>query len=220
MGKIIRILLADDHTIVRQGMAQLLEQQPDLKVVGEANNGNKAVEMAIKLTPDLVILDIAMPLLNGIEAAKRIRKELPDCKILILSMYSHEHYIHQLLETGVSGYLLKDSSGIEIVQAIRDAMKNKTVMSPSISKKIENSLMSPYKNHSREERYNILSNREREVFQLIAEGFSTKQITEMLFISISTVKSHRSKIMTKLGVDSPTHLVRIAIKLGLVDPDF
>ena len=125
MGKIIRILLADDHTIVRQGMAQLLEQQPDLKVVGEANNGNKAVEMAIKLTPDLVILDIAMPLLNGIEAAKRIRKELPDCKILILSMYSHEHYIHQLLETGVSGYLLKDSSGIEIVQAIRDAMKNK-----------------------------------------------------------------------------------------------
>lgn len=220
MGKIIRILLADDHTIVRQGMAQLLEQQPDLKVVGEANNGNKAVEMAIKLTPDLVILDIAMPLLNGIEAAKRIRKELPDCKILILSMYSHEHYIHQLLETGVSGYLLKDSSGVEIVQAIRDAMKNKTVMSPSISKKIENSLMSPYKNHSREERYNILSNREREVFQLIAEGFSTKQITEMLFISISTVKSHRSKIMAKLGVDSPTHLVRIAIKLGLVDPDF
>ncbi len=220
MGKVIKVLLADDHTIVRQGMKHLLEEQADIKVVGEANNGNVAVKMAADLNPDVVILDIAMPLLNGIEAAKRIRKELPDCKILILSMYSHEHYIHQLLETGVSGYLLKDSSGLEIIQAIRAAMKNETVMSPSILEKIEASLLSPYKKSSREERYNHLSNREREVFQLIAEGFSTRQITEMLFISISTVKSHRAKIMEKLGIDSPTHLVRIAIKLGLVDPDF
>ncbi len=220
MGKVIKVLLADDHTIVRQGMKHLLEEQADIKVVGEANNGNVAVKMAADLNPDVVILDIAMPLLNGIEAAKRIRKELPDCKILILSMYSHEHYIHQLLETGVSGYLLKDSSGLEIIKAIRAAMKNETVMSPSIQEKIEASLLSPYKKSSREERYNHLSNREREVFQLIAEGFSTRQITEMLFISISTVKSHRAKIMEKLGIDSPTHLVRIAIKLGLVDPDF
>ncbi|MCF6186652.1 MAG: response regulator transcription factor [Desulfobulbaceae bacterium] len=220
MGKVIKVLLADDHTIVRQGMKHLLEEQADIRVVGEANNGNVAVKMAADLNPDVVILDIAMPLLNGIEAAKRIRKELPDCKILILSMYSHEHYIHQLLETGVSGYLLKDSSGLEIIQAIRAAMNNETVMSPSIQEKIEASLLSPYKKSSREERYNHLSNREREVFQLIAEGFSTRQITEMLFISISTVKSHRAKIMEKLGIDSPTHLVRIAIKLGLVDPDF
>ena len=220
MGKKIRVLLADDHTIVRQGMAQLLEQQPDIHVVGEANNGNVAVKMATELNPDIVILDIAMPLLNGIEAAKRIRKELPDCKILILSMYSHEHYIHNLIETGVSGYLLKDSSGVEIVKGIRAAMKNEIVMSPSISKIIEASLLSPYKNLSKGERYENLSNREREVFQLIAEGFSTKQIAEMLFISTSTVKSHRTKIMDKLGIDSPTHLVRIAIKLGLVDPEF
>ncbi len=216
----IRVLLADDHTIVRQGMAHLLEAQTDIKVVGEANNGNVAVKMAIELNPDIVILDIAMPLLNGIEAAKRIRKELPNCKILILSMYSHEHYIHNLLKTGVSGYLLKDSSGVDIIKAIRAAMKNETVMSPSISKKIEASLLSPYKNSSKEERYNTLSNREREVFQLIAEGYSTKQLAEMLFISISTVKSHRAKIMAKLGVESPTHLVRIAINLGLVDSDF
>ena len=220
MGKKIRVLLADDHTIVRQGMAHLLEEQPDICVVGEAKNGNLAVKMAIELTPDIVILDIAMPLLNGIEAAKRIRKELPDCKLLILSMYSHEHYIHNLLETGVSGYLLKDSSGVEIIRAIRAAMNNEMVMSPSISKKMEASLFSPYKKSSKEERYNALSNREREVFQLIAEGFSAKQIGEMLFISVSTVKSHRAKIMEKLGIDSPTHLVRIAINLGLVDPDF
>ncbi len=220
MGKKISVLLADDHTIVRQGMAHLLEEQDDIRVVGEANNGNTALKMAVQLNPDIVILDIAMPLLNGIEAAKRIRKELPNCKILILSMYSHEHYIHNLLETGVSGYLLKDSSGIEIVKAIRAAMKNEIVMSPSISKKLEASLLSPYKSSSKEERYNNLSNREREVFQLIAEGFPTRQIAEMLFISISTVKSHRVKIMDKLGIDSPTHLVRIAINLGLVDSDF
>jgi two-component system, NarL family, response regulator NreC len=220
MGKIIRVLLADDHTIVRQGMAHLLGEQTDIEVIGEAKNGNKAVEMAIEYNPDIVILDIAMPLLNGIEAAKRIRKELPNCKILILSMYSHEHYIHNLLEVGVSGYLLKDSSGVEIIKAIHAAMNNEMVMSPTISKKVEASLLSPYKNSSKEERYENLSNREREVFQLIAEGFSAKQIAEMLFISISTVKSHRAKIMEKLGVDSPTHLVRIAVNLGLVDTDF
>jgi DNA-binding NarL/FixJ family response regulator len=220
MVKTIRVLLADDHTIVRQGMTQLLEQQSDIQVVGEANNGNAAVTMAHELNPDVVILDIAMPLLNGIEAAKRIRKDLPNCKILILSMYSHEHYIHNLIETGVSGYLLKDSSGVEIINAIRAAMKNEIVMSPSISKIIEASLLSPYKNSSKEERYQNLSNREREVFQLIAEGYPAKRIAEMLFISTSTVKSHRTKIMGKLGVDSPTHLVRIAINLGLVDPEF
>ena len=220
MGKIIKILLADDHTIVRQGMAHLLGEQPDIQVTGEAENGTKAVEMAIELNPDIVILDIAMPLLNGIEAAKRIRKELPKCKIIILSMYSHEHYIHNLLEVGVSGYLLKDSSGVEIIEAIHAAMNNEMVMSPTISKKIEESLLSPYKNSSKEERYQNLSNREREVFQLIAEGFSAKQIAEMLFISLSTVKSHRAKIMGKLGVDSPTHLVRIAVNMGLVDTDF
>jgi len=220
MNKPIRILLADDHTIVRQGLARLLEEQPELEIVGEAINGQVVVDMALELVPDIIIMDIAMPLLNGIEAAKRVRKSLPDCKILILSMYSHEHYIHQLLETGISGYLLKDSSGQEIIRAIKGAMKNETFLSPSISQKIEDSQYSPHKKSSREERYEGLSNREREVFQLIAEGFSTKQITDILCISTSTVKSHRAKIMEKLGLKSPVQLGRFAIKLGLVDPDF
>jgi len=220
MNKTIRILLADDHTIVRQGMARLLEEQPDLKIVGEAINGQAVVDMALELIPDIIIMDIAMPLLNGIEAAKRVRKSLPDCKILILSMYSHEHYIHQLLETGISGYLLKDSSGQDIIKAIRAAMKNETIMSPSISQKVEDAYLSPQKKSTREKRYENLSNREREVFQLIAEGFSTKQITETLCISTSTVKSHRANIMEKLGLTSPVQLGRFAIKLGLVDPDF
>ena len=220
MNKPIRILLADDHTIVRQGLAGLLEEQPDLKIVGEAINGQAVIDKALDLMPDIIIMDIAMPLLNGIEAAKRVRKILPDCKIIILSMYSHEHYIHQLLETGISGYLLKDSSGQDIIKAIRAAMKNETVFSPSISQKVEESYLSPQKKDSREERYENLSNREREVFQLIAEGFSTKKITEVLCISTSTVKSHRAKIMEKLGLTSPVQLGRFAIKLGLVDPDF
>lgn len=220
MNRVIRILLADDHTIVRQGLARLLEDQADLKIVGEARNGQAVIEKALELKPDLIVMDIAMPKLNGIEAAKKVRKSLPECKILILSMYSHEHYIHQLLETGISGYLLKDSSGKDIILAIRAVMKNEIIMSPVISRKVENAHLSPQKKLTREKRYESLSSREREVFQLIAEGFTTKQITEMLYISVSTVKSHRAKIMDKLGLTSPVQLGRFAIKLGLVDPDF
>lgn len=220
MPKKIRILLADDHTIVRQGLEKLLAEQPDFQVVGEATNGQVVVDKAEELQPDVIILDIAMPLLNGIEAAKRIRKILPSCKILILSMYSHEHYIHQLLEVGISGYLLKDSSGKEIIQAIRTAMNNETFLSPSISQIVVDSYLSPQKKSSYEERYAKLSNREREIFQLIAEGHSTRQITDILCISTSTVKTHRAKIMEKLGIDSTAHLTRLALKLGIVDPEF
>jgi DNA-binding NarL/FixJ family response regulator len=219
MDGLIKILLADDHTIVRQGLARLLRDQPNLKVVGEATNGRMAVEKAVELKPDIVIMDIAMPLLNGIEAAKRIRKQLLKTKILILSMYSHEHYIHELLETGISGYLLKDASGRDIVKAIQAAMKDETFLSPSISKKIVDNYLSPQKSSPREDRYKKLSNREREVFQLIAEGLSTREIAGNLCVSISTVKSHRCKIMEKLGIENPVQLVHFAIQLGLVDPD-
>jgi len=220
MKKPIKIVLADDHTIVRQGMAKLLDEQPDLQVVGEATNGQAVIDMAIELQPDIIVMDIAMPRLNGIEAAKRVRKALPKCKIIILSMYSHEHYIHQLMETGISGYLLKDSSGQDIIKAIRAALKNKTSMSPVISQKVEDAYLSPQKKMTRERRYESLSNREREIFQLIAEGYATKKISEMLYISTSTVKTHRAKIMEKLSLTSPVELSKFAIKLGLVDPDF
>jgi DNA-binding NarL/FixJ family response regulator len=219
MDKSTRILIADDHTIVRQGLARLLNDQPDLKVVGEAVNGRQAVDKALELKPEIIIMDIAMPQLNGIEAAKRIRKKLPKAKILILSMYSHEHYIHELFETGISGYLLKDSSGRDIIQAIHAALNNETFLSPSISKVLVDTYRSPQRSSSRAERYKQLSNREREVFQLIAEGHSTRQIAEMLCVSISTIKSHRAKIMEKLDVDTPVKLVHFAIQLGLVDPE-
>ncbi len=219
MSEIIRILLADDHTIVRQGMVRLLEEQPDFKVVGEATNGQSAIEQAFALKPDVIIMDIAMPRMNGIEATKKIRKQLPKTKILILSMYSHEHYIHQLLETGISGYLLKDSDGRDIIKAIRSALQNITFLSPTISKVIDEAHCPPsLKSASIAERYNQLSNREREVFQLIGEGKSTRNIADMLCVSISTIKSHRANIMEKLNIDSPAKLIHLAIQLGLVDP--
>lgn len=219
MTKKIRILLADDHTIVRQGLARLLEEQKDFQVVAEATNGRIAIEKTMQLKPDVVVMDIAMPLMNGIEATKRIRKQLPDTKVLILSMYSHEHYIQELLETGVSGYLLKESSGYDIIKAIYAAMKDETFLSPSISKKVVQTYLAPRQESSTLERFKQLTNREREVFQLIAEGYSTKQIAEMLYVSTSTIKSHRAKIMEKLGIESAVQLLHFAIQLGLVDPE-
>jgi DNA-binding NarL/FixJ family response regulator len=219
MNECVRILLADDHTIVRQGLARLLEEQSDFKVVGEATNGQMAVDRSMALKPDIVIMDIAMPRMNGIEAAKRIRKLLPKTKILILSMYSHEHYIHELLETGVSGYLLKDASGRDIIKAIHAAMKNETFLSPTISKVLVETYRSPNRKvSSMAQRYNQLSNREREVLQLIGEGHNTKHIADMLCVSISTIKTHRANIMEKLSIDSTAKLIHFAIQLGLVDP--
>jgi len=215
----IQILISDDHTIVRQGLASLLNDQPDMEVVAEAPNGRVAVDKALELKPDVVILDIAMPIMNGIEAAKRIKQKLPRTKIIILSMYSHEHYIHDLMETGVSGYLLKDVSGRDIVNAVHAAMNDETFLSPSISKVLVETYRTPRKATSAEERYKQLSNREREVFQLIAEGHPTRQIADMLCVSISTIKSHRSKILEKLDLDRPVKLVHLAIQLGLVDPE-
>jgi DNA-binding NarL/FixJ family response regulator len=215
----IQILLSDDHTIVRQGLASLLNDQPDMQVVAEAPNGRVAVDKALELKPDVVIMDIAMPIMNGIEAAKRIKQKLPRTKIIILSMYSHEHYIHELMETGVSGYLLKDVSGRDIINAVHAAMNDETFLSPSISKVLVETYRTPRKATVAEERYKQLSNREREVFQLIAEGHATRQIADMLCVSISTVKSHRSKIMEKLDLDRPVKLAHLAIQLGLVDPE-
>lgn len=219
MPERIRVLIADDHTIVRQGISRLLKDQEWINVVGEAPNGKIAVDMVSELKPDVVIMDIAMPLLNGIEATKRIKKISPKTKVIILSMYSYEHYINELLETGVSGYLLKDSSGKDIISAIEAALKNETYLSPGVSKVVVESYLSPTRKSSKEEKYKLLSDREREVLQLIAEGYPTKKIADMLFVSVSTVKTHRANIMEKLGLDSHAKLIKFAIQLGLVDKD-
>jgi DNA-binding NarL/FixJ family response regulator len=213
----ITVFLVDDHTIVRQGLAKLLEVEPHFKVVGEAENGRQAVSMVEALKPEIVIMDISMPLLNGIEATRLIKKSCPQTKVIILSMHTHDRYIDELINLGVSGYLLKDSTGADIIQAISAAVKGDTYLSPSISRRVIEDYLYLKKKSPQEDLYGKLSNREREVFQMIAEGHSTKEISDILFISPSTVKTHRANIMEKLQFVNISQLVQFAIHLGIVD---
>jgi two-component system response regulator NreC len=213
----INIFLADDHTIVRQGLAKLIEAESNFKIIGEAQDGRQAVRKVERLNPDIVIMDIAMPLLNGIEATRQIKKLSPQTKVIILSMHSHDRYISELISLGASGYLLKDSTGAEIVKAISAAMKGDVYLSPSISRRVVDNYLTLKKTSSREDLYTKLSNREREVFQMIAEGHSTKEISDILCVSPSTVKTHRANIMEKLQIDNISQLIQFAIRLGIVD---
>ena len=213
----ITVFLADDHTIVRQGLAKLLEGESNFKVIGEAENGRKAVSMVEALKPEIVIMDISMPLLNGIEATRLIKKSRPQTKVIILSMHTHDRYIGELFNLGVSGYLLKDSTGSDIIQAISAAVKGNTYLSPSISRRVIEDYLYLKKKSSQEDLYGKLSNREREVFQMIAEGLSTKEISDILCISPSTVKTHRANIMEKLQFVNISQLIQFAIRLGIVD---
>jgi DNA-binding NarL/FixJ family response regulator len=215
--KKIKLFLADDHTIVRQGLAKLLEAEPNLEVIGEAKDGRAAVRRVQQLNPDIVIMDIAMPLLNGVEATRQIKKTCPQTKIIILSMHAHDRYISELIGLGASGYLLKDSTGEEIIKAVSAAVKGDVYLSPSISRRVVESYRSLKKTSTQEDLYSKLSNREREVFQMIAEGRSTKEISDILCVSPSTVKTHRANIMEKLQMDNISQLVQFAIRLGIVD---
>ena len=216
-NKTITIFLADDHTIVRQGLAKLLEGEPNFKVVGEAENGREAVVKVEKLQPDVVLMDIAMPMMNGIEATRQIRRSCPQTKIIILSMHSHDRYISELFSLGASGYLLKSSTGTDIINAVHTALKGSTYLSPSISDKVIEDYLSLKKKSHQDDLYNRLSNREREVFQMIAEGRSTRKIAEILCVSPSTVKTHRSNIMEKLEMENISQLIQFAIHLGIVE---
>ncbi|MBW2411252.1 MAG: response regulator transcription factor [Deltaproteobacteria bacterium] len=213
----IKIFLADDHTIVRQGLAKLLEAEPNFKVIGEAEDGREAINRVQQLLPDVVIMDIAMPMLNGIEATRQIKKMLPQIKIIILSMHSHDRYISELISLGASGYLLKDASGGEIVKAVAAAVKGDVYLSPSISRRVIDNYLALKKTSSQEDLYTKLSNREREVFQMIAEGHPTKKIADILCVSPSTVKTHRANIMDKLQLENISQLIQFAIRLGIVD---
>lgn len=214
---IITIFLADDHTIVRQGLAKLLEVEPDLQVVGEAENGREAVSKVEALKPDIVLMDIAMPMLNGIEATRQIKKICPQTRVIILSMHSHDRYINELFSLGASGYLLKNSNGTDIIKAIHAALKGDTYLSPSISRRVIEDYVSMKKKSPQEFLYSQLTNREREVFQMIAEGRSTREISDILCVSPSTIKTHRSNIMEKLKMNNISQLIQFAIRLGIVN---
>ncbi|WP_022666219.1 response regulator [Desulfospira joergensenii] len=216
-NKSISIVIADDHTIVRQGLMKLLEEEKGIHVVGEAKDGREAVKKVMELTPDIVIMDIAMPELNGIEATRQIKQAGAESKIIILSMHDHSRYIRELLGLGVSGYLLKNSASRDIVKAVTSAIKGVTYLSPSISTRVIEDWLVMNKQSQEEELYNTLSNREREVFQMMVEGSSTKKIADALCLSPSTIKSHRSNIMEKLKMDNLSQLIQYAIQLGIID---
>ncbi len=206
--------MVDDHQIVRQGIVHLIEQYDDIKVVGEADNGRDAVRLAEELAPDIVIMDIAMPDMNGIVATRKIMASLPTTKVIALSMHSDRLFVIEMLKSGASGYLLKDCAFEELGVAIRSVADGKTYLSPSIA----NIVVQDYINITSDEQsvpYAILTNREREVLQLIAEGVSTKEIAYKLDVSIKTIESHRRNIMQKLEVKSVAELVKFAIRYGL-----
>lgn len=212
----IRIVLADDHTILRNGLRAVLERQPDFEVVGEASNGREAIEVVEREKPEVVLLDIAMPILNGIEAAKRISAEHPSTAVMILSMHSDEGYILRSLRAGARGYLLKDSAERDLIQAIRAVCSGKAFFSPAVSKVLADDYLRQVQQQGLEDSYELLTARERELLQLIAELKSTKDIAALLRVSPHTVDTHRGNIMQKLNVHSIPELILYAVRKGVI----
>jgi two-component system, NarL family, response regulator NreC len=212
----VRIVLADDHTIMRHGLRLVLNREPDFEVIGEASNGREAIDMAIRENPDVVVMDIAMPLLNGIEAARRIHEERLKTAVVILSMHSDEGYILKALRAGARGYLLKDSAETDLIQAIRAVCAGKAFFSPAVSKVLADDYLRQMQQQGVEDPYDLLTARERELLQLVAELKSTKDIANLLGLSPHTVDTHRGNLMQKLNVHSIPELVLYAMRKGIV----
>ncbi|TKJ34772.1 MAG: DNA-binding response regulator [Planctomycetes bacterium B3_Pla] len=209
----IRIILADDHTILRHGLSKSFQQEDDFKVIGQAKDGRSTVELARELLPDVVVMDIAMPDLNGVEATRQINMECPDVSVVGLSMHSSNKYVREMFRAGAKGYLLKDCPFEELAQAVRTVVDGKTYVSPSVSQAVIEDYVS--KPADRKSAFNVLSQREREVLQLLAEGKSTKQVARRLHISPKTVEAHRLRVMHKLEIDNLALLTKYALQEGL-----
>jgi two-component system response regulator NreC len=212
----LRILLADDHTVVRQGLRRVLEARPEWQVVAEAGDGREAVRLAEETTPDVAILDVAMPLLNGIDAVRQIARKVPGTRLLVLSMHADEAYVTQMLRAGAAGYLLKDSADVDLLQAVDAVSVGKSFFSPAIARVIADDYVRHLADRGVSDRFELLSEREREIFQLIAEGKTNKEIAALLFLSPSTVDTHRSRIMEKLDVHSAAEIVLYAVRKGVI----
>jgi DNA-binding NarL/FixJ family response regulator len=210
----IRILLADDHAILRAGLRALLEFQPGFMVVGEAENGRQALRLTRERTPDLVLMDVSMPDLNGIDAARQLRSDHPEVKVLALSMYSNRQFIEGMLAAGVSGYLLKDCVMDELIDAIRTVARGQTYLSPKIAGTVVRGYLDRLSN-GEPSPGGLLTAREREVLQLVAEGFATREIAERLHVSPKTVETHRRNLMDKLNLHSVAELTKFAIREGI-----
>jgi two-component system, NarL family, response regulator NreC len=212
----IRILLADDHTLIRHGLRLLVEQQPDLVVAAEAEDGRQAVAQAAAAKPDVAVLDIGMPNLNGIEAAKQITEGESGTAVVILSMHADESYILRALKAGARGYLLKDSAESDLVRAIRAVAEGKSFFSPTVSKVLLEDYVKKLQRTGGEDSYDLLTPREREILQLVAEGKSNKEVATLLNLSVYTVETHRANLMEKLNLKSVPDLILYAVRKGII----
>jgi DNA-binding NarL/FixJ family response regulator len=212
----VRILLGDDHTVVRQGLRKILEEQPGWQVIAQASDGREAVQQTLALLPDVAVLDIAMPLLNGIEATRQIVRRAPAVHVLILSMHAEEAYVTQAVQAGAKGYLLKDSADSDLVRGVAAVAAGTSFFSPAAAKVMLDDYLRNLSQKGIVNRYDALSEREREVLQLIAEGRSSKEVAEVLSISPATVETHRTHILQKLDVHNTAELVLYAVRHGVV----
>ncbi len=213
----IRILVADDHTLLRNGIRALLEDEQDIVIVGEAEDGREAVRLAGHLKPNVVLMDIAMPMLNGLEATRQIKREHPEINVLVLTMYDHEEYFRQMLEVGASGYIIKRAAANELVAAIRAVYNGEAVLSPAITRLLLEDYLSQDSLVKEDDGPNALSSRESEVLQLIAEGKTSREIAEILNLSVKTVQSHRTNLMQKLGLHDRGDLIKYAIQKKIIE---
>jgi len=211
---VVRILLADDHTLVRQGLRKMLEERPEWQVVAEACDGREAVKLAEHHRPDVAIVDVAMPLLNGIETTRQIVRKVPGVRVLILSMHADEAYVTQILKAGATGYLLKDSADVDLFQAVAAVAEGKSFFSPVVARLMVDEYVRPRPEGV--DRYETLSQREREIFQLVAEAKTNKEIAALLGISPSTVETHRAKITQKLDLHSAAQIALYAVRRGVI----
>ena len=211
-------MLVDDHTVVREGLRMLLEAEPDITVVGEGETGRQAVQMVKKLAPDVIVMDIAMPLLNGLEATRLIIKDTPGARILILSSYSDDDYVHQLTQAGAAGYLLKQTAGADLIKGVREVRKGNAFFSPAILRRMmQNNRQAFLRDVQVRDRSDPLTSREVEVLQLVSEGMLNRQVAGELGISIKTVEKHRQQLMNKLNIHNVAGLTRYAISKGIIE---
>jgi two-component system response regulator NreC len=215
----MKILIADDHAIVREGLRQLLNSQRDMEVAGEAQDGREALEKAKSLRPDVTILDIAMPGLSGLEAVRLIKEAVPHTQIVILSMHEKEAYVHQVFASGALAYVLKASPSTDVLEAIRAAHRGEYFLSSKIKAEVIGRYLESRKEKPAVRGYDLLSEREQQVFRLMVEGNSTNQIADVLCVSPKTVEKHRGNVMNKLGIHDLVALVKYAIKIGIIDPE-
>jgi DNA-binding NarL/FixJ family response regulator len=214
----IKVLIADDHAIVREGIRMILDSHEDIEVVGEAADGRETIVQVEKLAPDVVLMDIAMPGLGGLEATLEIVKAHPDSKVLVLTQYDDSEYIFRFLKAGAAGYVLKKTVGSDLVAAIRAVAQGKSFIDPTIADRVIKGYLHPEVS-SDETLYDRLSDREKTVFKLIAEGYTSRQIADTLFLSVKTVMTHRANIMDKLALHNRAELIKYAIRRGLITPD-